>query len=110
MKSLVKKSFLEAPVMSRQCADWVLGAFVNDALSGAAEIYCNRLDGDAEVAFAVDRAWRRRGIGTALLEATMHIAAEASTNTLRMLYSRHNWPMPKLASKAAGRLDVEVDC
>jgi GNAT superfamily N-acetyltransferase len=90
-------------------ADWVLGAFVDDALCGVAEIYCDKLDGDAEVALAVDRAWRSKGIGTALLHTMMQIAAEANTTKLRMLFSRRNWPMRRLASKAGGRFDVIFD-
>jgi GNAT superfamily N-acetyltransferase len=90
-------------------ADWVLGAFVDDALCGVAEIYCDKIDGDADVALAVDRAWRSKGIGTALLHTMMQIAAEANTNKLRMLFSRRNWPMRRLAGKAGGRFDVIFD-
>jgi GNAT superfamily N-acetyltransferase len=54
---------------ARETADWVLGAYVNHSLCGGAEIYCNELDGDAEVALAVKQAWQRRKVGTALLDA-----------------------------------------
>jgi GNAT superfamily N-acetyltransferase len=97
------------PFTQKANADWVLGAFVDDALCGVAEIYCDKLDGDAEVALAVDRAWRSKGIGTALLHTMMQIAAEANTTKLRMLFSRRNWPMRRLASKAGGRFDVIFD-
>jgi hypothetical protein len=39
----------------------------------------------------------------------MQVAADSQTNTLRMIFSRHNWPMRKLASKARGKLDIIFD-
>jgi GNAT superfamily N-acetyltransferase len=95
-------------------ADWVVGAFEHGCLRGVVEIYGNEPDGNAEAAFVVEQASRRRGLGSALLEAAMQIAADGKTCTIktcaiRMMFSRHNWPMRKLASKAGGRLDVIFD-
>jgi hypothetical protein len=39
----------------------------------------------------------------------MQVAADPQTNTLRMIFSRHNWPTRKLASKARGKLDIILD-
>jgi GNAT superfamily N-acetyltransferase len=90
-------------------ADWVVGAFEHGCLRGVVEIYSDKPDGNAEAAFVVEQVSRRRGLGAALLEAAMQIAADGKTCTIRMMFSRHNWPMRKLASKAGGRLDVIFD-
>jgi GNAT superfamily N-acetyltransferase len=57
----------------------------------------------------VAQDWRRRGLGLALLQAAIAAAAHADAGTLRMIFSRHNWPMRKLADKASGRLDLVLD-
>jgi ribosomal protein S18 acetylase RimI-like enzyme len=87
-------------------ADSIMGAFIGDRLRGFAEIYNGRPHGFADTAFVVEPEWRRRGLGWALLRAAMQAAAESQTNTLRMIFSRHNWPMRKLANKACGKLDI----
>jgi GNAT superfamily N-acetyltransferase len=90
-------------------ADWIVGAFLEDRLRGVVEIYSDDPGGRAEAAFVVEREWRRQGLGWALLRAAMQVAADAETKTLRMIFSRHNWGMRKLAAKAGGRLDVILD-
>jgi GNAT superfamily N-acetyltransferase len=90
-------------------ADSITGAFIGERLRGFAEVYNGRPHGFAEAAFVVEQAWRRRGLGWALLRAAMQVAADPQTNTLRMIFSRHNWPMRKLASKARGKLDIIFD-
>jgi GNAT superfamily N-acetyltransferase len=90
-------------------ADWVFGAFVDGCLRGAVEVYCNRVNGDAEAAIVVEQAWRRRGIGMALLHASMRTAAKAKATALKMTFSRHNWAMRRLSRKAGGRIDVVFD-
>jgi ribosomal protein S18 acetylase RimI-like enzyme len=87
-------------------ADWIVGAFLEDRLQGVVEIYRGGPGDGAEAAFVVERESRRQGLGWALLRAAMKIAADAETKTLRMIFSRHNWGMRKLAVKAGGRLDV----
>jgi GNAT superfamily N-acetyltransferase len=89
--------------------DWIVGALVDERLRGVVEIYNRGPHDYAEAAFVVEPEWRRRGLGWALLRAAMQIAADSETNSLRMIFSRHNWPMRKLASKASGRLDVILD-
>jgi hypothetical protein len=39
----------------------------------------------------------------------MQIAAQSEADRLRMIFSRHNWPMRKLAGKAGGTLDIVLD-
>jgi len=90
-------------------ATWILGAFVDDSLRGLVEIYGDAPLGFAEAAFVVDQEWRRRGLAWALLCAATDVAAEGPAHTLRMMFSRHNWPMRGLATKAGSRLDLFHD-
>jgi hypothetical protein len=53
--------------------------------------------------------WRRGGLGLALLRAAIEAAAGVDAASLRMMFSRHNWPMRTLADKAGGRLDLVLD-
>jgi GNAT superfamily N-acetyltransferase len=68
-----------------------------------------RINRFGQVAFAIDANWRRRGIGSALLEAATRWAEQASVGTLRMVISRNNWPMRQLANQAGARLDYDLD-
>jgi hypothetical protein len=89
-------------------ADWIAGALVDDRLRGVVEVYRDRSHGWAEAAFVVEQEWRR--LGWALPLAATRKAADASnTDTLRMIFSRHNWPMRKLATKANRRFDIVLD-
>jgi GNAT superfamily N-acetyltransferase len=90
-------------------ADCVLGGFIGERLRGVAEVYNDGPNGFAEAAFVVEQEWRRRGLGWALLRAAMRAAADCPTNKLRLIFSRHNWPMRKLASKVSGKLDIILD-
>jgi len=89
-------------------AAYMAGAFHVDRLIGVVEVFAAH-DGVAEVAFAIDADWRRRGLGSALLEAATRWAEHAGVATLRMVISRDNWPMHQLAGKAGARLDLELD-
>jgi GNAT superfamily N-acetyltransferase len=90
-------------------ADWIVGAFIDERLRGVVEVYNSGPHGYAEAAFVVEQEWRRRGLGWALLRAAMQIAAQSEADRLRMIFSRHNWPMRKLADKAGGTLDIVLD-
>src|SRR5882724_9161484 len=76
---------------------------------GVVEVYYDGPRSCAEAAFVVAQDWRRRGLGLALLQAAIAAAARADVGKLRMIFSRHNWPMRKLADKASGRLDLVLD-
>jgi GNAT superfamily N-acetyltransferase len=89
-------------------AAYMAGAFDAGRLIGVVEVFATR-NGVAEVAFAVDADWRRRGLGSALLEAATRWAEQAGVATLRMFISRNNWPMRQLAHKAGARLDFDLD-
>jgi len=90
-------------------ATCVLGAIVDGHLRGVVEVYYDGPRSCAEAAFVVAQDWRRRGLGLALLQAAIAAAARADVGKLRMIFSRHNWPMRKLADKASGRLDLVLD-
>jgi GNAT superfamily N-acetyltransferase len=88
---------------------FIAGAFVEGRLSGAVEVYDARPPELAEVAFVVAQNWRRRGIASALLWNATQWAFETGRGGLRMVFSRSNWAMRKLAEKADARLDLIED-
>lgn len=88
---------------------WLAGIFIGDDLRGIVEAYEMTPPGLVELAFLVDRAWRRRRLGTALLEAAVQWAAESDRVLLRMVFSTNNWPMRRLASSARAELDLAFD-
>jgi GNAT superfamily N-acetyltransferase len=90
-------------------ADWIIDAFVGERIRGLVEVYSGRPSSYAEAAFVVEQEWRRRGLGWALLQAAIQKAGASGADTLRMVFSRHNWPMRKLASKASSKLDMVLD-
>lgn len=90
-------------------AVWIAGAFVDQDLRGAVEVYDLGDSRTVEVAFVVEQRWRRRGLGSALLKAAIQWATETDRVTLRMVFSRCNWPMRKLAGNAGARLDLAFD-
>jgi GNAT superfamily N-acetyltransferase len=90
-------------------AAWIAGAFVDEGLRGAVEVYDIGDSRAVEAAFVVEQEWRRRGLGSALLKAAIQWAAKTDRIMLRMVFSRCNWPMRKLASNAQARLDLGFD-
>jgi GNAT superfamily N-acetyltransferase len=90
-------------------ADWIVGAFVSERVRGVVEVYGGEPSGCVEAAFVVEREWRRLGLGWALLQAAIQKASGCEASTLRMVFSRHNWPMRKLAGKASAKLDIVLD-
>jgi GNAT superfamily N-acetyltransferase len=90
-------------------ADWILGAFVRERIRGLVELYSSKPHGCVEAAFMVEKDWRRRGLGWALLQEAMQKASQCEAKTLRMVFSRENWPMRNLAHKARAKLDIVLD-
>jgi GNAT superfamily N-acetyltransferase len=90
-------------------AAWIAGTFVDDGLRGVVEVYDIGDSRTVEAAFVVEQGWRRRGLGSALLKAAIQWAIETDRIMLRMVFSRHNWPMRKLVSNAQARLDLRFD-
>jgi len=87
----------------------IFGVFHDRQLRGALEIYDGGAAGSAEVALIVAAAWRRRSFGWALLQSAMHWAAEIDAGPMRLIFSRHNWPMRHLTAKAAATFDIVLD-
>jgi len=87
----------------------VIGIAYDGRLRGVLEIYSCAPQPYCEAALVVDPAWRRRGLGYALLRAAANVAHEASLGPIRLIFTRDNWPMRKLAAKADARLDLVLD-
>jgi GNAT superfamily N-acetyltransferase len=88
---------------------WSAGAFVSQRLRGFIEGRSSKNPSLVEVSLLVEPAWRRRGLGGALLEAAICWGNATGRSTLRMIFSRHDWSMRKLASKANARFDMVLD-
>jgi GNAT superfamily N-acetyltransferase len=84
----------------------IIGAFVDNRLRGALEVYRGAVEQPAKVEIVVEQRWRRRGLATALLKCAAQWAASNDVYGLRLVFSRYNWPMRQLARKANARLDV----
>lgn len=87
-------------------ASWIFGVSANGDLRGVLELYAcaQQL---FEAALVVEPGWRRRGLGSALLQAAMRSGRMAGS--LRLVFARDNWPMRALAMKANARLDLVLD-
>jgi GNAT superfamily N-acetyltransferase len=87
-------------------ADWISSVVMETGLRAVAEIYKlgSRAPCIAEAAFVVEQRWRRCGIATALLHASVEWARGSGIETLRMVFLRSNWPMRKLARKGRATL------
>jgi GNAT superfamily N-acetyltransferase len=71
-------------------AAWIAGAFVDDTLRGVVEVY-DIDDGAVEAAFLVERGWRGRGLGTALMQAAIAWARENDRHGSARRASRRAW-------------------
>jgi GNAT superfamily N-acetyltransferase len=92
-----------------ETASWAAGVFVDHRLRGLVE---GRHPGDpifVEVSLVVEPSWRGRGLGSALLKAAIDWGKASGRSTLRMVFSRHDWSMRKLASKANAQFDIVFD-
>jgi GNAT superfamily N-acetyltransferase len=87
----------------------IFGVFVGESLQGTLELYDGEAPGYVDVTLIVERAWRNKGLGWALLRAAMEWARHSETRTIRMIFSRNNWPMRALAHKANAQLTLAFD-
>ena len=91
----------------------VLGCFEGSEICGATEIrslaadWCPR----AELAFSVEKAWRGRGVGTALMFQALLAATHLSVQQIFLSCHAFNRPMVRIAERAAAHLDFsECEC
>jgi GNAT superfamily N-acetyltransferase len=89
-----------------ETALWINGAFIDGALRGVSEVFPTRATGVLEIAFAVDQAWRNKGIASQLLRSAIRMASLYGADRLQMIFSRENWPMRKIAFKFDASLDI----
>jgi GNAT superfamily N-acetyltransferase len=92
-----------------QGASKIIGVFVEDELRGVIEAYSRPKALHAEATLVVHQSWRRRGLGTALIQAAQEWALTRHLETLRLRFSPKNWPMRHLVQKADARLDMILD-
>ena len=81
------------------------GAFVGGRLLGLLEIYKGGA-GRVEVTLIVERRWQNKGVGWALLSAAMELARQSDTQSMRLIFSRNNWPMRAIARKAGAQFNL----
>ena len=84
----------------------VLGYVEGGAIHAAAELHapCRTADETAEIAFTVERHWRRKGIGSALFKALLMPALGAGYERLRVITGGQNDGMRALARKFGTKL------
>jgi GNAT superfamily N-acetyltransferase len=81
------------------------GAFVGSRLLGLLKIYKGGA-GHVEVALIVERRWQNKGVGWALLSAAMEWRRQSDTQSMRLIFSRNNWPMRAIARKAGAQFNL----
>lgn len=96
-------------IRALRTADCVLGAAVDGKWRGAIELYCSESTPWIEGALVVERDWRRRGLGWALLVAAIQRTRTMNGPKIRIFFARDNWPMRNLANKANARFDLVLD-
>ncbi len=89
------------------------GYFEDGLIRGASELRMFTaveppLHRDGEAAFSVERAWRRRGIGTELMRHVVLAARNRSIGTLTIFCLRSNAAMMRLAKKFEAELKFEM--
>jgi GNAT superfamily N-acetyltransferase len=85
---------------------WMAGVYLADELTSFVRVRDGSSEGHVETTLFVDAKWRRQGIGTLLLEATMDWASRHQAGTLRLVCARTDWPMRHFARKFGARLDL----
>jgi GNAT superfamily N-acetyltransferase len=87
----------------------VFGCFADEDMRGACElrslqsVWC----GEAELAFSVEKAWRGRGIGTAMMAHAIRAARSLGIAHLYLTCHRHNRSMQCIAGKFTAKMTYE---
>jgi GNAT superfamily N-acetyltransferase len=87
-------------------ASWTVGAYFAEQLAGFIHAHGSPPDGRTEATLFVGAKWRRRGVGTLLLQAAVDWASCRRISTLRFVCARNDWPMRHFAEKFGARLDL----
>jgi ribosomal protein S18 acetylase RimI-like enzyme len=86
-------------------ADGLVGGFVDGQMRGAAEIDLDDDRTEGEPALSVEKAYRRKGLGRAMLCLAIERARVSRVGALRFDVARGNLPMIKLV-EATGAMPV----
>jgi GNAT superfamily N-acetyltransferase len=92
--------------------DATYGYYVEGTLRGAGELRAvgsNIIGGSVEAAFSVERAWRRRGVGTELMSRIVRAARNRRADALYLSCLASNAAMQSLAKKFSAELRFETD-
>lgn len=86
----------------------VVGWFLDGELRGAAEVavYPTAKGPEAEAAFAVESAYRGRGVGGELMHRAALYARNRGARTLHIATERDNQAMLRLASRAGAEFEI----
>jgi GNAT superfamily N-acetyltransferase len=90
-------------------ASVVLGVERDGGLRGVLEIYSCAPHPFCEAALVVEPGWRCQGLGFALLRAAARFCCAHDSGGIRLIFTRDNWPMRRLADKAEARFDLVLD-
>jgi GNAT superfamily N-acetyltransferase len=85
---------------------WMAGVYFAEQPAGFLRARKSSSDAPAQATLFVGASWRRRGVGTLLLQAAMHWASCHQASTLRFVCSRDDWPMRHFAGNSGARLDL----
>jgi GNAT superfamily N-acetyltransferase len=96
----------DGPDLASTDVRWMAGVYLADQLTSFVQVRDGSAEGHVETTLFVDARWRRQGIGTLLLEATIDWAARYQAGALRLVCARTDWPMRQLARKFDARLDL----
>ncbi|WP_294539876.1 GNAT family N-acetyltransferase [uncultured Rhodoblastus sp.] len=92
--------------------DVIYGYYVDGTMRGAGELRAvgnNIIGGSVEAAFSVELAWRRRGVGTELMDRIVRAARNRRADGLYMSCLARNVAMQALARKFEADLLFETD-
>jgi len=92
-----------------ETAPRIFGVCVGERLQGILQLYDEAAPGHVEVALIVERQWHNKGLGWALLGAAMEWMRQSEWHTIRMSFSRNNWPMRALTHRANAQLSLVFD-